>query len=293
MRGNHRGVWRPQIFLLVALCLLVTGCDQTTTQAASRTTTPTVVPRASYTPRPTPFPNAQRNAALGCAPTAPRPYPQIVSDGQAPDAHGKAPNEVALTFDDGPTSTTTPPFLDYLERTHIAATFFVVGNQAHYWPDIIKREWRDGFAIGVHTWDHANMTQLTVSHMRSELSSTLATLHATLGADACLWLWRPPYGAVNQQVVQVAASFGLTTINWDDSGLDWTRPGTQAIATMVLNDIHPGSIVLLHDGPALREQTLAALPIIIAGLKERGLIPVTLPKLLADGGYPGIRISTP
>lgn len=76
---------------------------------------------------------------------------------------------------------------------------------------------------------------------------------------------------------------------------DWmeTRPGAEQIAHNVLSRAHPGAIVLMHDGPALRDQTAAALPLILRGLAQRGLTPVTLPKLLADGQYPGVRVTSP
>jgi peptidoglycan/xylan/chitin deacetylase (PgdA/CDA1 family) len=198
-----------------------------------------------------------------------------------------------LTFDDGPSEATTPLFLDYLERTHTPATFFVIGNQAAQVPDLIQREWRDGFTIGVHTWNHPDMTKLSVAQMRWQLTMTLQTLHSTLGPDACIWLWRPPYGNLNRTVDSVASSLDLTTVTWDDDGFDWQRPGVNAIASRILRYVHAGSIVLMHDGPAMREQTLAALPLVLAGLRARGLTPVSLPQLLADAGYPSIRVRVP
>jgi peptidoglycan/xylan/chitin deacetylase (PgdA/CDA1 family) len=66
----------------------------------------------------------------------------------------------------------------------------------------------------------------------------------------------------------------------------------QRIIANVLNNAHPGAVVLMHDGPANRAETAAALPAIIDGLKRRGLVPVTLPKLLADGHYPGVSVQS-
>lgn len=286
---------RVMVSALVALCcLLASACAmpapaQSPAHPVAGGHPPILTPP---TATPTISPETLRDAALGCAPAAPKPQAQLVFQATPPNATNAPPNEVALTFDDGPTAQTTPPFLDYLERTHTAATFFVEGQYAQMWPDLIRREWQDGFAIGVHTWDHPDMLQQTVPQMHHQLGDTLKTLHAILGADACIWLWRPPYGDYNALVMQVAASYGLTTVNWDDSGLDWTQPGTQQIADMILQLIHPGSVVLMHDGPAQREQTLAALPLVLAGLKARGLTPVTLPKLLADGGWSGVHVAT-
>lgn len=279
-------------FLLAAIGLLVAVCAGPPSRAGMPETPHGRVSADSHISMPAPAPKLDPNALRGCAPAAPRPYPSTIFAATPQGAAGRAPAEVALTFDDGPAYTTTPRFLAYLERTRTPATFFLIGYQAEALPDLVRREWRDGFTIGVHTWSHPAMTRLTLAQMRWQLSSTLQALHAIVGDGACIWLWRPPYGAVNPTVRDVAASLGLTTVNWDADGRDWARPGADAIASTILRRVHPGSIVLMHDGPALRDQTLAALPLILGGLRARGLTPVTLPHLLADYGYPGVRVGT-
>jgi peptidoglycan/xylan/chitin deacetylase (PgdA/CDA1 family) len=231
------------------------------------------------------------NAAMGCASGAPPSLtkPVYTSKGFAPGA--PAPNEVALTFDDGPTPYTTPPILDYLEQNHIPATFFVEGLYARVWPYLVQREWNDGFAIGMHSWDHPVLTILPDGQMSHQFGDSLAAIHAAIGKDACVWFWRPPYGSYDPRILGIAQSYSLTTIIWDDDSVDYSRPGPAHIAATVLSEAHPGAVILMHDGPARREQTLAALPIILAGLKARGLRPVTLPQLLADGRYPGVDVS--
>lgn len=233
-----------------------------------------------------------RSFALGCVPNAPKPQPRIVLGGGY--GGSRAPNEVALTFDDGPTPYSTPPILTELERTRTPATFFVLGLYARVWPDLIKREWNNGlFAIELHSWDHPLMSRQSDAQLQHQFGDTLVAMRAVMGPHACIWLWRPPYGDYNAHVVQVAARYGLTTVNWDDAGLDWTLPGAQVIANNVISELHPGAIILLHDGPANRQQTLAALPLILSALKARGLKPVTLPQLLADAHYPGVAVVGP
>ena len=195
-------------------------------------------------------------------------------------------NEVALTFDDGPSPYSSPAILSFLEQSHTPATFFVLGMYARAYPGLIHREAADGFAIGVHTWDHPDMRLLSPSARANELGSTVQQLHADLGPGACIWLWRPPYGAVNSSIVAQAGSFGLTTIYWDVDPQDWARPGTMTIVNRVLAQVRPGSIILMHDGPAARQETADALPYILAGLHARGLVPVTLPTLLASESAP-------
>jgi peptidoglycan/xylan/chitin deacetylase (PgdA/CDA1 family) len=209
---------------------------------------------------------------------APAPVGRAIrsaSDYGAPHA-----NVVALTFDDGPTPYYTPAIISYLEQTHTPATFFVLGQYAKAYPYLIQREAADGFTIGIHTWNHPDMQTLTTSQRAWQLAATAQQLHADLGANVCLWLWRPPYGSYNGAIVAQAGTFGLTTVTWNVDPADWSQPGTMTIVNRVLANVHPGSIVLMHDGPAGRSQTLAALPYILAGLKARGLTPVSLPQLL-------------
>ncbi|HEX8731362.1 MAG TPA: polysaccharide deacetylase family protein [Ktedonobacterales bacterium] len=216
---------------------------------------------------------------------APAPRTNVI---RGASDYGVGPtNMVALTFDDGPTPFSSPPIISFLEKSHTPATFFVLGQYAHAYPYLVQREAADGFAIGVHTWDHPDMQLLTVSQRANELGSTIQQLHTDLGAKFCIWLWRPPYGAVDSSIVRQADAFGLTTINWNVDPADWSRPGTMVIVQRVLSQVRPGSIILMHDGPAAREQTAAALPYILAGLHSRGLVPVTLPTLLLSGGYAG------
>lgn len=255
--------------------------------------TPTTLPTATATPTATPtvtpalVPVAVTLNNTGCSGAPSTPESWAVSTGNYSPAGQPAPNEVALTFDDGPSPSSTPPILAVLEQTHTPATFFVIGSSAAAAPYLLQREARDGFVIGVHTWSHPMMTTLTPDQRQYQFTATVQTIHNAIGSDHCVWLWRPPYGDYNAAVVAQARSDGLTTIMWDVDPQDWTRPGTQTIVDRVLAGAHPGAIIIMHDGPALRDQTAAALPQIIAGLAARGLTPVTLPRLLADGHYPG------
>src|SRR5438105_209960 len=173
---------------------------------------------------------------------------------------------VAIGFDDGPAAD-TPAFVRMLERSHARATFFLIG--AHLGTSFratLLRELRDGDSLGDHTFTHPDL--LRAAAVRSQLATTIAAIRSLSGYTPCVF--RPPYGAYDGAIVQTAGSLDLATVLWNVDPIDWARPGTQAIEQRVLDHVQPGSIILSHDGGGPREQTLAAYPAIIAGLRGRG-----------------------
>jgi peptidoglycan/xylan/chitin deacetylase (PgdA/CDA1 family) len=192
-------------------------------------------------------------------------------------------HEVALTFDDGPWGDPpTSDFLNVLERNHVVATFFEIGEQIiPYDPggSLERRMLADGDMIGDHTWSHPDMTRLSSSEQHFQLEATASRIvKATHGFHTCLW--RPPYGAFNSEVVSLARSLGLITIQWDVDPQDWATPGTDTIYQRVVSAAHNGAIILQHFGGGPRQETLDALPREIATLRGRGYHFVTLGQML-------------
>lgn len=178
---------------------------------------------------------------------------------------------VYLTFDDGP-SVYTPQILSELEAKGVPATFFVLGERAVQFPSFVQREHADGDGTGDHTWDHPDLTTLPPDQVRSELQSTADEITSLTGARPTLW--RPPFGAFNDTVTQIASSLGLSMRLWDVNTDDWMMPGTDVIVGNVVGNVHNGSIILLHDGSQEttfdRSQTVAAVPTIIDTLRAAG-----------------------
>jgi peptidoglycan-N-acetylglucosamine deacetylase len=188
---------------------------------------------------------------------------------------------VALTFDDGP-GTYTPRVLDILRRTGAKGTFFVIGQQVSGGRAILRRTLREGHAVGNHSWNHADLSGGGIG----QLTITNAAIRRATGYTPCVF--RAPYGAVSGRLIGQARSLGMLTIQWDVDPQDWARPGSGAIqaggpsggAARILGGTRSGSIVLMHDGGGPRDQTVAALPGIIATLRRRGYRLVTVPELL-------------
>jgi len=207
-----------------------------------------------------------------------RPVGCVAAGPLAARTHGPRHREVALTFDDGP-SIYTRRFVQMLRANHAVATFFMIGDQlSDAYRPVLREELRDGDALGDHTWTHPGLTALSPAAVRSQLASTRGRIAALSGYTPCVF--RPPYGAYDATVVQVARSLGLDTITWEVDPSDYTLPGVATIEQRVLVQTQPGSIVLSHDGGGPRLQTLDAYPQIIAALRARGYRFVTVPQLL-------------
>jgi peptidoglycan/xylan/chitin deacetylase (PgdA/CDA1 family) len=186
---------------------------------------------------------------------------------------------IALTFDDGPWPD-TPQFLDVLEREHVHATFFQIGEQVGtYGRAVDRRMLADGDIIGDHTWSHPNVSG-DGSFAAGQISSTASAILGMTGFKPCLF--RAPGGAVSGALISEARMMGFTTIEWDVDPRDWSRPGTGAIYSTVVNNAHPGAIVIQHDGGGDRSETLAALPHEIDTLRSRGYQFVTVTELLGQ-----------
>ena len=178
---------------------------------------------------------------------------------------------VALTFDDGPW-VQTAEFLHVLEHYHVHATFFEIGEQIATYGEggaIERRMLADGDMIGDHTLESPRRVGGRRIRARPDHQSGGGDQdrHARLPAVP---VQGPLRGGQHGAVRGDHARSRFKTIQWDVDPTDWARPGTAAIEERVLSHVHPGAIVLQHDGGGDRSETLAALPDEIQTLKRRG-----------------------
>jgi peptidoglycan/xylan/chitin deacetylase (PgdA/CDA1 family) len=204
---------------------------------------------------------------VGCVPSG----PSFVANGS------RRRRVVALTFDDGPWYD-TPQFLRVLERKHVVATFFQIGEQlGTYGRGVDRRMLADGDMIGDHTWNHADVAG-DGAFAAGEIARAAAAIRRMTGFRPCLF--RAPGGAVSRALISEARRMGFLTIQWDVDPRDWSRPGTDAIYQNVVGNARSGSVILQHDGGGNRSETLAALPREINTLRRRGFRFVTVAELL-------------
>jgi peptidoglycan-N-acetylglucosamine deacetylase len=183
----------------------------------------------------------------------------------------KAAGEVALTFDDGPSSTQTPAILETLDRLGAHATFFEEGRHVAGREATMRQILALGDEIGNHSFHHP------VDPGEGELASTQVAIRAATGFTPCLF--RPPYGELNPTEKEAAIANRLELIFWTLDSEDDAHPGVGPIRAHVVRRAKPGQIVLLHDG-GRHPQTVEAIAGIVQGLQRRGLRLVTVTELL-------------
>jgi peptidoglycan/xylan/chitin deacetylase (PgdA/CDA1 family) len=188
---------------------------------------------------------------------------------------------IALTFDDGP-SECTSEVLTVLERHRAKATFFMLGSEVETHVEIALSVRDAGHEIGLHSMTHLDHDQHQDKAL-ADVREGAAAIERELGIQLCLF--RPPYGHFFVATLRECESRGWTPVYWSAWGLDWGATDAQAIAGRVIEDLAPGTIVLLHDGRREKafdcQRLLEALELILAEAERRGLEPVTVSELLA------------
>jgi peptidoglycan/xylan/chitin deacetylase (PgdA/CDA1 family) len=211
-------------------------------------------------------------------------YTSTVSRGGA-----RAP-EVALTFDDGPSSF-TPAIVAVLRRLHVPATFFQTGYSIAAYPQFARLELEVGLGIGDHTLTHPFLAALAPGAQQGQILGAARQIHA-YGAPYPR-LFRPPYESFDAATLSAAQAAHMLMVLWSVDTRDFSRPGVGRIVAAALAGAGPGAIVLLHDGGGPRAQTVAALPGIVRGLRRRHLRPVTVGRLMLDDPPPAPRAAGP
>lgn len=200
--------------------------------------------------------------------------PEIPVDAAAP-----IPEEckyVALTFDDGPKRGTTDVLLDGLRERGASATFFLVGEQAQYYPDLILRMQQEGHQVGNHTWSHTRLEGVQPPVIQNEVGRMEAFLHGVLGGSG-YWL-RPPYGQVTEGAEK---NLNVPMVKWSVDPRDWESRDTEQVLRNMLRSVQENSIILLHDiYPSSVEAALRLIDI----LGTQGYCFVTVEELLRLNG---------
>jgi len=175
-------------------------------------------------------------------------------------------NRVALTFDDGPNAPKSSALLDALDKCHVPATFFVVGSRAALVPDIVRRMRDRGDEIENHSYTHPNMAQSAPLAAEEEILRNEVMVRTLAGRYP--HFFRPPGGDANGTVSRLTRSYGLTLAFWTVDALQFEDAASpKAIVAYIMKRLHPGDIILMHNGS---DATTKALPMLVQALTARG-----------------------
>jgi peptidoglycan/xylan/chitin deacetylase (PgdA/CDA1 family) len=152
---------------------------------------------------------------------------------------------VELTFDDGPDPVWTPAILAALSGSCLQATFFVVARRAAAHPLLIAAMRSGGHAVELHCHEHVRHTEVDRAAIEGDTERALTTL-AELGITPRRW--RTPWGSQAAWTEDIAAAHDLELCGWDVDTHDWRGDGAEAMLASIGPELHPGAVLLLHDG---------------------------------------------
>lgn len=182
----------------------------------------------------------------------------------------RKPNEIALTFDDGPNPCWTPQLLDTLAAHGVKATFFLIGQYAANQPELVRRIHAAGHLVGNHTWTHPDLAITGKLQTREELTRTSSELEQILGAP--IKYFRPPFGSRRPATLRIARELGLIPVMWNAMAYDWNTNSPELILTrsekLIARNSKRGKAtnLLLHDGSQLTLEADRAASVAAAGL---------------------------
>ena len=190
--------------------------------------------------------------------------------------------QIALSFDAAWGNEDTSKILEILRNHNVEVTFFMTGGWVESYPDDVKAILADGHDLGNHSENHKNMSQLSSAEKEEELMEVHRKVQELTGYE--MFLFRPPYGDYDNDVINVARKCGYYSIQWDVDSLDWKDYGVDSIIKTVTEHQHlgNGSIILCHNGA---KYTAQALDTLITTLQDKGYELVPISQLIYRDNY--------
>lgn len=190
--------------------------------------------------------------------------------------------KVALSFDAAWGNEDTRELLDILKKHQVHVTFFMTGGWVEKYPEDVKAILAAGHDLGNHSENHKNMSQLSEEEIKSELMKVHDRVKELTGYD--MFLFRPPYGDYDNEVIETARACGYYPIQWSVDSLDWKDYGADDIIRQVCDseNLTGGAIILCHNGA---KYTADALDAMLTELKEKGYEVVPVSELIIRDNY--------
>lgn len=177
--------------------------------------------------------------------------------------------KIYLTFDEGYENGYTPKILDILKEHNVQAAFFVTKPYIKSQPDLVKRMVNEGHLVGNHSVSHPSLPDKNKEEVEYEILETARYFEEITGTPMPLF-FRPPAGEYSERTLQITKDLGYKTIFWSMAYKDWdvnNQPGKQAAYEHIVQNHHPGAIILLH---AVSSSNTEALGDMLKYLKDKG-----------------------
>jgi peptidoglycan/xylan/chitin deacetylase (PgdA/CDA1 family) len=190
---------------------------------------------------------------------------------------------VALSFDDGPHPEFTSQVLEILERHDARATFFLIGERARRHPELVSRIGVAGHEVGNHYFRNGS----TLLHSDAQFAAYLEKTERAIGMTAVRKLFRPPGGVARPRQLRLARAKGYECVLGCAYPHDPMHVPAWYIKWLILKNLRPGTIVILHDGIADPRRSIQALPHILTAGREKGFRFVSIGSLLRNADEQG------
>lgn len=195
---------------------------------------------------------------------------------QKEDSNNDKPEQTnliaTLTFDDGPNPRTTPQVLDILKQYGIKATFFVLGQNAERYPELVERIHKEGHIVGNHSYSHRSFTDISDEEVKDELARTNKIIESVTREP--VKYYRMPYGAGGERVQQLTT---MTSVLWNVDSEDWKSRNRDVIVQHTMSTLMTESLILMHD---IHQETVYSLPKLIEELQRNNYKIVRLDEMM-------------
>lgn len=204
----------------------------------------------------------------------------VFSTKDGPKAVYRGEKDIALTFNIGWGDEKAEPILDVLQKENVkSATFFLAGSWAERHPDIVNRIAKEGFEIGILGYNYEDYTELEDMKIGKDIAKAKEAFRKLNIKD--IKLLRAPTGHFDERSLKISERYGYSMVHWSIDSKDWTNPGVNKIVENV-KKADKGDIILLHASDSAK-QTAKALPKILAEIRAKGLKPVSVSEMIANG----------
>ena len=188
--------------------------------------------------------------------------------------------QVAISFDAAWGAEKTEGIMNALKEYNCTGTFFLVGFWVDKYPELVKKITESGFEIGCHSNTHPDMTKLSKESAKSEILTCVNMIENLTNQK--VELFRPPYGAYNNMLIELCNDLRLIPIQWSVDSLDWKGISAQQSTSRILNNVKNGSIILCHNDS---DHILDALPMVLERLHSQGYKVTSVGELVYKDNY--------